>query len=116
MSVFMDIMKVISDKSIGDVKMTEQELKAQKQMVDSQFAQQMAMLKEIQAQQKLENEKLKFEQKKDGLNKELLKNMIDSGQVGQGPMAVGGDMVNQFAGVEVEPEAQGLPIINNMQA
>lgn len=113
MSKFTDIAMAISEKNMNEVDQQMQAIKSEKEMSQSVFDQQLAALRAVKAQQKIENESVKAQQKQEKLNKDLIKAMVDGGQMG--PMAVGGQMVDGFAGQpEVDAEAQGLPIIDGM--
>jgi hypothetical protein len=113
MSKFTDLAMALSQKNMNEVDQEIQRIKSQKEISTSVFDQQLAQLSSVKAQQKVQSEEVKAEKKKEALNKDLMKAMIDGGEMG--PMAVGGDMVNEFSGPQVESEAQGLPIINEMQ-
>ena len=113
MSKFIDLAMVLSEKNMSDLDQQIQSIKSEKEMAQSVFDQQLAALNAVKAQQKIENQAVKAEQKQEKLNKDLIKAMVDSGQMG--PMAVGGQMVDGFAGQpEVDAEAQGLPIIEGL--
>ena len=112
MSKYLELAQYMSDKGMSDIDTQLQELKAQKEFTNESINQQISQLKIIKGQQKAESQRIKAEQKKQQINKELIKMMVDSGEAG--PMAVGGQMVDQFAGVETEPEATGLPILNGI--
>ena len=112
MSKFMEIQKVLSSKTMSDIDSEITKLSSEKSVAAEEYDKQLSALKQAKSGLKAQVAEIDAGLKKQKYQKELVKMMIDSGQVGD--MAVGGQMVDQFAGVETEPEAQGLPILNGM--
>ena len=115
MSIFLELQKVMSEKGLTDTDVGIQELKSEKELLDAQYKAKLSELQLAKVNQKTQKHRIDSELKKDKLNKELLKMMVDLEGGEAGPMAVGGDLVSRYSGVELEPEAQGLPIIDDLE-
>lgn len=113
MSKYLKLAEQLSKKNVSEFDSALNGLKTQREIISEQIKQEESKIKQQKLQQQAQGYMIKSEQKQTQFNKELMQMMIDEEQVG--PMAVGGQMVDRFAGVETEPEAMGLPIIDGLQ-
>lgn len=109
---FTQLAKVLSERNMSAVDQKIAGIEAEKEQVTSAFDQQLSQLKAVRSSQKMVKEQVRAQEKREKLEKDLIKAMVDSGELGN--MAVGGKMVDEFAGVNIAPDAQGLPIVDGI--
>ena len=109
---FTELARVMSEKQLSDIDSQMQNVKAERDMINEGYGQQLSELKVAYSQQKMGAQQIKAQQKKEKLQKDLIKSMVDSGLGDDLGFAEGG--IDGFAGQPVAPEAQGLPIIEGL--
>lgn len=112
MSMYMEMADVLAQKNLIDIDKELQTTKAQKNLAMSQFDERIGKLNEAKTISNMEKAQIQAQKKTNKLQKDLMKNMIDNQGLQASPAGV--PVVDQFAGTQIEPEAQGLPIINQM--
>ena len=110
MADFRELAKAIGEKRYIDTEEKITDLKAQKTSMNQMIDIALSQAELVKTEQKANQDAIKYEQKRDKLKADLVKTMIDN-QANKGPMAIGGDLVGQYA-PEVAPDARDMPMID----
>lgn len=100
--------KIDTDQKLSDIKNQKDSMT---QFLNLQISQLELQKNE---QQKVESD-LKFEEKRNKVKAEFIKQFLTEGggQGGQGPVAVGGNLLDKFSPDQIDEDAQDLPILAN---
>ena len=109
MQKFLNIAKAIGQKQTIDTDEKLSTLKAHKNSVNQMLDMAITKTEMQKTEQKAMQDKIKYEEKRAKLKTDFIKSMVDQQQAG--PVAVGGNLVEQFA-PETAPDAQDLPMID----
>lgn len=107
---FTELAKALGQKQMLDTEQKINNLRTQKQSVNQALDLAIAQEEMVKTEQKAVQNQVKYDEKREKLKADLIKTMVDA-QQGQGPVAIGGNLVSQFA-PEVAPDAQDLPMID----
>lgn len=107
-NTFVDLAKAIGQSQSLDTQQSISDLRMRKKSVNQMLDMAIAEEELKKTEQDKVKEDIKFEEKRAKIRADLLKNAIDQQQ---GPVAVGGNLMEQFA-PDVAPEAVGLPMID----
>ena len=109
----MKMAEAMAKKQSTDTDMELQELKNQKDSIMQVFNLKIAELELQKNEQRAEENQIKYTQKQNKIKSDLLKEYFASNG-GGGNIAIGDDMIGQMAQTEVAPDAQGLPMLDNI--
>jgi len=111
MANFADLAKAIGQKKTIDTTEKIDNLNSQKASMNQAFDMAIGQEKMQQTEQKAMQSQMKFEEQRSKLKADLIKNMIDKQQAG-GSVAVGGDMLGQYAELPTDNDAREMPMID----
>lgn len=111
MANFLELAKAVGQKQSIDSSEQLDQLNTQKASMNQSFDMAIGQVKMKQTEQKAQQSQIKFEEQKSKLKADLIKGMIDKQQAG-GSVAVGGDMLGQFANIPTDGDARDMPMID----
>jgi hypothetical protein len=109
MANFKDMAMAVAQKNTLDANSEIEQLKNQSKAISEFFNQKIGALKIQGLEQKAVQDQFKTQDKQNKIKADLLKQLVADGD---GPLAIGDDIVGEFAGMQVNADAQGLPVID----
>jgi hypothetical protein len=107
-NMFVEMAKAIGQSQALNTEQAISDLRLRKKSVNQMLDAAIAQEELKKTEQDKVKEDIKYEEKRTKIRQDLLKSAIDQGA---GPVAVGGNLMQQFA-PDVEPEAVGLPLLD----